>query len=359
MGMKYAPLSLPIIMSDGETPPLFIRSSDKAVADGIGRSSKSYGLGRRLNDSFPIKRIAFRKPPANSDDPDSDAGPNGNSAGPMSSAQIRARQQQEEEFEAIKREARAAGLHACKLAQMGIVPGLIVDDGENVKFTSIAGNFGYSVTDAKKKRKNQQKKKKIGKKNTRYGNATDADTSTPCSNVAKTQYENRHGDAIGSEEKEEIRGEEEEAEQFSAPLNALSVETRTATTSPMEFDNATSASGGTKSSFFDPKRMFRHNQKKEKKANKLNTSDQTHEEALKEANDLIASGAWMCGVCGTPFDTSQNASSHEKICLIEWLKHGKHGRLLHCTTIVVVMPHNCMSNESSIPIALKSMLSCI
>jgi len=104
-----------------ETSPLF--ASDRAVADNIGRSSTSYGLGRNGANSFPIKKIAFRQPPAaaaGEDNPDSDAAPssnsnnnnNNNSASDtnMTSAQIRARKQQQEEFEVIKREAREAGM---------------------------------------------------------------------------------------------------------------------------------------------------------------------------------------------------------------------------------------------------------
>ena len=105
------------MVTNEDTSPLFA-SSDRTVADGLGSSKrKNYGLGRSKNDedastaSFPIKKIAFR-PPATEGNPDSNAASNNSdSEGNMdSSDQIRARQQKQEEFEALKREARAAGL---------------------------------------------------------------------------------------------------------------------------------------------------------------------------------------------------------------------------------------------------------
>mmetsp|Transcript_1092 Transcript_1092/g.1995 ORF Transcript_1092/g.1995 Transcript_1092/m.1995 type:complete len:776 (-) Transcript_1092:1102-3429(-) len=300
------------MVTNEDTSPLFA-SSDRTVADGLGSSKrKNYGLGRSKNDedastaSFPIKKIAFR-PPATEENPRSNAASNNSDSevNMDSSDQIRARQQKQEEFEALKREARAAGLRACNLAHMGIVPGVIYNDGETTKITCLAGSFGVPVKDVKKGEKKRKKAKKNGGKD-----------------IPQSQYDHHHaGDAFGSEEKEEIN--EDEDEDVSVPLT---FETQTATTSPTEIDNATSASGGTKSSkssrssFFDPKRLFKKPHKK--KAQKSNKKSPV-QEALKEANDLLASGAWMCGVCGTPFDTSEHANRHEKVCLVEWLKHDK------------------------------------
>ena len=111
-------------MAVGEsTSPLFAES-DRALASGRGRSA----LGRsNTASSFPIKKIAFKAQNNsgennNSTPPDADGGGDSNNADtaiPGSSAgeprkslaQLRAERQQQEEFEAMKREAREAGLH--------------------------------------------------------------------------------------------------------------------------------------------------------------------------------------------------------------------------------------------------------
>ena len=114
-------------MAVGEsTSPLFAES-DRALASGRGRSA----LGRsNTASSFPIKKIAFKAQNINSGEnnstpPDADGGGGGgdsnnattaipgSSAGEprKSLAQLRAERQQQEEFEAMKREAREAGLH--------------------------------------------------------------------------------------------------------------------------------------------------------------------------------------------------------------------------------------------------------
>ncbi|KAL7542728.1 hypothetical protein ACHAXR_012261 [Thalassiosira sp. AJA248-18] len=278
--------------------------SDRA-ADGRTRGSMNDGLhrGSTTNDndtstaSFPIKNIAFKVPGGTGDTPNNSKAVSKNSSeSSMSSAQLRAQRQQQEEFEAIKREARVAGLHACKLAQMGIVPGVIYNDGETTKVTTcLTGSFG----DAKKRKT----KKKKPKKN---AGEVKVDDTTTHSNIAQSHFGRRGEEKV------------EEDDDISVPMT---FDTRTATTSPTEADNVTSASESSKSSFFDPKRLFKKSQKK--KNHNKRTPAQNHEEALNEAKDLFASGAWMCGVCGTPFFTSENASYHEKLCLVEWLKHDK------------------------------------
>ena len=156
------------------------------------------------------------------------------------------------------------------------------------------------MPDAKKvKAKKKHKKNNVGKKKDKV-----VDTATK-----QNRYE---------EEKEEITGEEE----VSVPLTA-------AATTRTEMDNTTTASQGSKSSkssFFDPKRLFNNknpDKKKRKQTKKAKKGSSPTDHILQEAQDLLNSGAWMCGVCGNPFDTSENANRHEKQCLIEWLKHDK------------------------------------
>ena len=87
------------------------------------------------------------------------------------------------------------------------------------------------------------------------------------------------------------------------------------TTSPRsklyDDDNATDTSTSSKM-----KRLFRRKKKKKKK-DELTPDEQ----ARNEAKALMTRGAWMCGVCGTPFDNAENATAHEDVCYIEWCKH--------------------------------------
>jgi len=185
---------------------------------------------------------------------------------------------------------------------MGIVPGLITNDGETTKITCLAGSFGVPVTDAKKGKSNKKNKK--SKKNKKNGLEEGKASVSAAYNAG--------------EEKEEVKEDDEEYDNFSDEPSTFA--TRTATTSPSDLDNATTASDGTrtsKSSFMGRFKKQRNQTRKSKK------NRPAQNEALDEANDLIACGAWTCGVCGTPFRTSDYASMHEKLCLVEWLKHDK------------------------------------
>ena len=177
---------------------------------------------------------------------------------------------------------------AAELARQGIIPGLIYEDEGVTKYICEAGSFGKPAKGTKRRKS----KKKNGEK--ADGKADDS----------------RYFSARDGEEKVEI-GEEDEDEDDSVPLT---LETRTATTA---MDNATTASEGTKSSRSTLQRLLGKDRKK------INLEMTPQDEALEEAKDLLAQGAWMCGVCGTPFVSSKDASSHEKACLIEWAKHDK------------------------------------
>ena len=48
--------------------------------------------------------------------------------------------------------------------------------------------------------------------------------------------------------------------------------------------------------------------------------------AKSEAKTLRDKGTWMCGICGSIFDTEDNATAHEDQCIIEFLKHDKRVR---------------------------------
>ena len=102
-------------------------------------------------------------------------------------------------------------------------------------------------------------------------------------------YNHHHSrNASKGEENEEINGD---GDDVSVPLS-YSV-TQTVFTSPtFEINNSTSASGGkkmSKSTFLDPKILLKS--PKKRKGQKSNTKTPA-EEALQEANGLLASGAW-------------------------------------------------------------------
>ena len=48
--------------------------------------------------------------------------------------------------------------------------------------------------------------------------------------------------------------------------------------------------------------------------------------AKSEAKTLRDRGTWMCGVCGSIFDTEGNATAHEDRCILEFMKHDKRVR---------------------------------
>lgn len=192
---------------------------------------------------------------------------------------------------------------------MGIVPGIIYNDGESTKITTLNGSFGFPLKDAKKK-KSIMKRLSL--------NSFDITRSS--------RHEHHHAgesfEEFFEEEKEEMK-EEEGEEDFSVPMT---LDTPTATTLPTDTDHTTRTSGGSKSSkpSLSPKKQPRKTRTKDQQRKKLQKMPgKPVNKALKEASELLASGAWICGVCGTPFDTSHNAGVHEKACLVEWLKHDK------------------------------------
>lgn len=54
------------------------------------------------------------------------------------------------------------------------------------------------------------------------------------------------------------------------------------------------------------------------------TAYQKYQEQLaQEAQDLLSTGdVWMCSLCGTPFDSLENAESHELHCVVHWIRSG-------------------------------------
>lgn len=181
---------------------------------------------------------------------------------------------------------------------MGIVPGAIYEGEDCATMSPIKGSFGWNLTEEAWGRTAKRKAKaKIGKKE---------------KNEAKSEAK---ADAHSDDHVDDIVGEDGDDTIISAPAQTV------ATTLPTEAetDNASHAS---KTSSFDPKRIFSPSRGKKKKGGEKDPRDM----ALKEARELLASGAWMCGVCGTPFDTSENAKEHEKVCLIEWARHDKLAR---------------------------------
>ncbi len=54
------------------------------------------------------------------------------------------------------------------------------------------------------------------------------------------------------------------------------------------------------------------------------TAYQKYQQQLaQEAQDLLSSGdIWMCSLCGGPFDSLENADSHELHCVVNWIRCG-------------------------------------
>ena len=120
----------------------YLFSSDKAVSPdssgggALGRGSKSggFGLGRggsgRRNDSFPIKKIAFRQQPVVVEDVNSDSDKDGAGAakspnvddgeglGYLLPEQIQAQKEKKEAWEREVAEEREAGLRGEMIARM-------------------------------------------------------------------------------------------------------------------------------------------------------------------------------------------------------------------------------------------------
>lgn len=47
------------------------------------------------------------------------------------------------------------------------------------------------------------------------------------------------------------------------------------------------------------------------------------QQLAQEAQDLLSSGdVWMCSLCGSPFDSLENADSHELLCVVNWIRCG-------------------------------------
>lgn len=104
---------------DGTPSPLFA-DSDRAVADGVGRSigqssNKSYGLGKSVRD-FPIKKIAFRKAAARGVHDDEEGGDDGVPRDDSPGSKYEKGAAEQQELERIKHDAREAGLQGQLIA---------------------------------------------------------------------------------------------------------------------------------------------------------------------------------------------------------------------------------------------------
>ena len=77
---------------------------------------------------------------------------------------------------------------------------------------------------------------------------------------------------------------------------------------------------------FTPKRIIAALKKNEfDDDNTSLTAYQKYQEQLgQEAQDLLSSGddIWMCGLCGTAFDSLENADCHELHCVVHWIRCG-------------------------------------
>ena len=73
---------------------------------------------------------------------------------------------------------------------------------------------------------------------------------------------------------------------------------------------------------FTPKRMLAPLLKNERDHSTSLTAYQKYQEQLaQEAQGLLSTGdVWMCSVCGTPFDSLENADSHELHCVVHWIR---------------------------------------
>lgn len=199
----------------------------------------------------------------------------------------------------------------------GNIPGqLFRDEKEGVRMTPIAGSVGWELTkkaggrtkiweDPEEEKEEKKKEEKEAKKQ------------------KKMEKKSKKKKKRGKVDNDSVDGAEEEKEEITSQDDRDNVSIPrtygTRTVADTEFDNTTTRSCDTKSSFFDPKRMFRNRKKKKKQKNQPELTPD--EQAVQEAKDLLSNGAWMCGVCGTPFDTEENARDHEKVCFIDWSKH--------------------------------------
>ena len=146
-----------------------------------------------------------------------------------------------------------------------------------------------------------------------------------------------------------IQEEKREEKGFDDDMS-ISFTSRTITTAPTNAttDNATSVvhwnvttDGGTDANpshktFFplSPKRMFQPKRQQQKEMQEFDqyqlnqqqmqlAQQQQKQKELREAQALLNSGAWTCGVCGKPFASLHDAESHELLCLVLWVKHDR------------------------------------
>jgi len=138
----------------------------------------------------------------------------------------------------------------------GNIPGqLFRDEKEGVRMTPIAGSVGWELTkkaggrtkiweEKKKEEKEAKKQKKMEKKSNKK-------------NKGRGKVDNS---AYGAEEEKEEITSQDDRDNVSIPRTY-----GTRTVADTEFDNTTTRSESTKSSFFDPKRIFRNRKKKKKK----------------------------------------------------------------------------------------------
>lgn len=198
---------------------------------------------------------------------------------------------------------------ASELAFRGIIPGVIRDDGETASVIVPVGFFGDDLrgNGARKRKRNRRRGSAAGSESSKIPEQNDSDY-----NWGSTTF-------WGEDKGEEDDDDEKHCVQSTAYTSPTEIVDAAATSSVLSGASRSSKSSFAARFLISPvtKRTKAHEKQIKRK------SPLSADEALAEANELIASGAWMCGVCGTPFDSAGSANSHERACLVEWLKHDK------------------------------------
>mmetsp|Transcript_37812 Transcript_37812/g.85087 ORF Transcript_37812/g.85087 Transcript_37812/m.85087 type:complete len:915 (+) Transcript_37812:113-2857(+) len=146
--------------------------------------------------------------------------------------------------------------------------------------------------------------------------------------------------SFGEESKEEIQGDDscELDDDFSYDGGASTLPT-VPSTLPTVRENEGGAADDAHADQASPPRRGRRRRRKrrEKKKGKekreglrsplQRSKKQSPSRAAKsEAKTLRDKGTWMCGICGSIFDTEDNATAHEDQCILEFLKHDRRVR---------------------------------
>lgn len=239
---------------------------------------------------------------------------------------LQIQQQQQEISESRKEEARAAALKAATLASRGIIGGvpLSSNDGRALALGGGMANLTMpKVTVVKKKKRGLRMKRSEKAENAIVDHNKTA---------LKSSF-----DAI----REEVKEEEDDMDDTS---HSWTFAAPTATTAPTtEGDSPTSGGihiakqletaneGSTvhsKPFKLSPRNIFQKKRRHEHQPTVYTTEShrkqvelqEQNQLALSQAKELLALGAWTCGVCGTPFASLESANSHELLCLVKWVK---------------------------------------